>query len=203
MRIQTLLTLITLCVLPQWAYAHLVSTRFGEFYSGLLHPVLTLTHLVPWIAVGLFAGIQKHTTGNKVLILFPLTVLAGTFLGGIFSPAPFVETFNLISFPILGILIISGLAMNRLAFIATVAITGISHGFGNGLPELTGTDQLLYLMGVTCSAYVVVTLMSGLSRWLVQSQNWGLIAVRAAGSWITAIGIIYLSFTFLAPVANH
>ena len=50
--------LLLFCLLtPQCAHAHLVSTRFGEYYAGLLHPVITLSHLIPWLALALVAPI--------------------------------------------------------------------------------------------------------------------------------------------------
>jgi hydrogenase/urease accessory protein HupE len=66
-----------LLCLPEQAAAHLVSTRFGELYSGLLHPLTTLQHLVPWLALGLLGGLQAPRTARWALLAFPLAVLAG------------------------------------------------------------------------------------------------------------------------------
>jgi len=61
-----------LALAPFAAEAHLVSTRFGELYSGLLHPLTTLLHLVPWACLGLLAGLQRAETSRWVPLAFPL-----------------------------------------------------------------------------------------------------------------------------------
>ena len=68
--------LLLFCLLtPQWAHAHLVSTRFGEYYAGLLHPVITLSHLIPWLALALVAGLQNTASARTALPLFAIWTL--------------------------------------------------------------------------------------------------------------------------------
>jgi ABC-type nickel/cobalt efflux system permease component RcnA len=38
------------------AFAHLVNTNVGEFYAGMLHPLTSAEHLLPAVALALFAG---------------------------------------------------------------------------------------------------------------------------------------------------
>ena len=66
-----------LAVAPLTVQAHLVSTRFGDFYGGMLHPLSALEHALPWLAVGLLAGFQGARFGRWILLAFPVGLLLG------------------------------------------------------------------------------------------------------------------------------
>lgn len=194
---------MVLCLLqPGWAHAHLVSTRFGEYYAGLLHPVTTLTHLVPWLALGLLAGLQSAPQSRHTLLLFPLAVLLGSALGSLLPPQHWLDVINLLSFLLLGGLVLLARPLPVAAYCGLILATGISHGYANGMPELYGKNLGLYLAGVTTAAYLLVTVLTATSRQLITRPSWGIIAVRAGGSWIAAIGMMFLAFNVLiAPAA--
>jgi len=194
--------LLLFCLLtPQWAHAHLVSTRFGEYYAGLLHPVITLSHLIPWLALALVAGLQNTASARTALPLFPLAVLAGAALGSTLPAQQWIAVINLISFLVLGGLVLAARPLPPRFFIALVMATGLSHGYANGMPELFGQGLVLYLAGVTCAAYLLVSILTAASHQLITQRSWGIIAVRAGGSWIAAIGFLYLAFTLFVKGA--
>ena len=194
--------LLLFCLLtPQWAHAHLVSTRFGEYYAGLLHPVITLSHLIPWLALALVAGLQNTASARPALPLFPLAVLAGAALGSTLPAQQWIAVINLISFLVLGGLVLAARPLPPRFFIALVMATGLSHGYANGMPELFGQGLVLYLAGVTCAAYLLVSILTAASHQLITQRSWGIIAVRAGGSWIAAIGFLYLAFTLFVTGA--
>jgi hydrogenase/urease accessory protein HupE len=41
----------TFGVIPTPAFAHLVNTKVGEFYAGMLHPLTSVEHLFPSLAL--------------------------------------------------------------------------------------------------------------------------------------------------------
>lgn len=183
-----------LLLLPQSAMAHLVSTRFGEFYSGVLHPLSTLTHLLPWLAVGLVSGLQCQSTARKVLLYFPLSVSLGVLLGSWFSPLPITDALNLLSFS-MALLAVLTINLRPGIFISLLVLFGLSHGYANGVTDLRGSDLLLYVGGVTVAAYFLLALITAITYVLANGQPWGKVAVRAVGSWIVAIGLLYGGFT--------
>ncbi len=186
-------------LLPQWADAHLVSTRFGEFYAGILHPVTTLEHMVPWLAIGLLGGLQSLKLGRLALILFPLTVLIGVWFGADWGgEIGWVKTLNLLSFLIFGVLVLMAKPLNEVLFIGLITLFGITHGIGNSASDLVGNQFMLYVAGVVTAAYLMMTLLVAASHQLIQQQLWGAVAVRALGSWIAAVGLIYAGFTYFA-----
>lgn len=182
---------ISLLLLPGQAAAHLVSTRFGELYSGMLHPATSLQHLVPWIALGLLAGLQNAKTARWALLAFPGGTLIGLVVANLFPGIPFVETLNVASFVILGVLVALKIALAPSLFVLLVVLIGLCQGYANAAPEFHGFAWLLYAVGVGLAAYLSITLVSGFVHALASERSWGNIAVRAAGSWVAAAGAMY------------
>ena len=187
---------IALC-LPEGAWAHSVSSRFGELYSGILHPLTTLQHLVPWLGLGLLGGLLDTRTSRWVLIAFPAAAGAGTLLAGTLPALAIVTYFNLSSFVIIGIAVALALTFNTPMFVGFTVLIGFSHGYANGNPDLTGVAQLLYVFGVMVAGYLVVAMTTGFANALSSRTPWGGVAVRAAGSWIVAVGLVFGGFTLL------
>ncbi len=179
------------------AHAHLVSTRFGEFYAGLLHPLTTLSHVVPWVALGLLAAVQGMRGARWNLLAFPLAVAIGVLLGS-WLPGfdAGLQWGNIASIVLLGALLATAVALPMPVFLGLSVVFGLSHGYTNVVSELEGRALLLYTTGVACAGYLLVALL-GASALVVVRQNWGLVAVRALGSWILAAGVIYAGFSLL------
>lgn len=186
---------------PGIASAHLVSTRFGELYSGILHPLTALAHIVPWLALGLLGGLQSPQTARHALLVFPLAVLGGLMLARIAPGLPFVVTFNLFTFILLGALVAFSLELGSGWFVGLVALVGLSHGYANAAEGLRGGPWILFILGVGLAAYVSITLFTSLAYVFSHDRAWARIAVRAIGSWIAAAGTMYLGFLSLAPQA--
>jgi hydrogenase/urease accessory protein HupE len=183
------------------ASAHLVSTRFGEFYSGLIHPVSTLLHLVPWIALGIFGGLLGSDVSKRVLIVFPLAVAVGALLATRLPQYEFVFALNAASLIVLGLLAAFALQLNVAAFLGLTIIVGLSHGYANGVADLSGGPLVLYILGVSVAAYLLISIATGLSHALTHRTPWGRTAVRAVGSWVVAIGLVFGAYSFLPGAA--
>ena len=186
----------TLALVPGVAEAHLVSTRFGELYSGMLHPLTTLQHLVPWLALGLLGGLQHPETGRWALLAFPVAVLLGVVLAALAPGLGFVDDLNVLSFIVIGALVALAYRTGPLPLLTLVVFFGLTHGYANAA-ELSGFAWVLYLTGVGFSAYVLVALAAGSAQALTAGPGWGTIAVRAVGSWVAAAGVMYLTYLWL------
>ncbi len=197
-KLRPIIWIACLALLPQTALAHLVSTRFGEFYSGMLHPVTTLLHLLSWLAIALLCGIQQQGYSKWALLLFPGATLFGALIGSWFLHPEWIHLVNIASF-LVGLLVALALRLNPAAFIALLLVFGFSHGFANGEPGLRGSEFVLYVSGVAAAAYLLMTLISAATRLTVTQAPWGIVAVRAAGSWIMAVGILHIGFTLMIP----
>ncbi len=193
---KALLLLLALFAAPD-ASAHLVSTRFGELYSGMLHPITTLQHLVPWLALGLLGGLQPIESSRLGLLVFPVAVLLGLGLQSVLPALPFVAAINLAGFVVLGLLIAFRIPLPGNTFAWLAVLVGLTHGYANASPDLTGYGSLLYALGVGIVAYMTLALVTGPAQALSERDGWGPVAIRAAGSWIAAAGMMYAGFLLL------
>lgn len=200
-RLQRLIWLTLIVSLPSTAQAHLVSTRFGEYYSGLLHPLTTLVHLVPWLALAIFASRHSKLFARHILLVFPLAVGLGVLMGGLWGDrlgfGPWVLMLNIISFVALGGLVALARPLTTPISLALVVFFGLVHGFANGDVDLADGSLVLYVAGVISAAYLVFALVAASAVVIAQRGVWGGIALRALGSWILAAGLIYGGFEAL------
>jgi len=173
------------------AAAHLVNTRFGNFYDGMLHPLTAMEHMIPWLALGLLAGLQPRA-GRWMLLAFPVGLALGTVLAVAVPGFGFVTTVNLGSFILLGACVALALPLPPALLAALAGLLGVSHGYANGLAMNAETNPWLFTPGAVTVGYLVVVIVAAITA--IAANKWGAarIAVRAAGSWIFAIGILML-----------
>lgn len=174
-----------LCI-PSRAAAHLVTTGMGPVYDGIGHLLLTPEDLVPVLALALYSGLRGAAAGRRTMFLLPIT----WFIGGLAGSAVNIATsfpIPAVSFLIVGGLVAADLSMPAAAVAVLAIALGLVHGFLNGaaLREGAGT---LGLIGIMTMLFVLVTLASALIVSL--RKPWTRIAVRVAGSWIAAIGLL-------------
>ena len=62
---------------PAQAFAHSLSTRFGDFYGGLLHPLTSLEFGMGFLVLALLAGQQDKRGARLVLAWFIAAMFAG------------------------------------------------------------------------------------------------------------------------------
>jgi urease accessory protein len=183
---------ITWIAVPS-AHAHLVNTGFGPFHDGLTHLFVTPEDLLPVLALALLAGLRGPRFGRAVLFALPVAWLIGSIAGLSLVPPvalPVVETILTIA---LGALLAAESPL-PLASIAGLAILlGLLHGVLNGseLPKMSLSGQISTL-GVATALFVAVSLLAGQASSL--HVPWTRIAVRVAGSWIAAIGLLMLGW---------
>jgi hydrogenase/urease accessory protein HupE len=186
-----LLAFLAALLIPVRADAHLVTTGLGPVYDGIGHLLLTPEDLVPILALALFAGLRGARAGRLALFVLPVAWLAGGLLGlrlGTASNTPVPA----LSFILLGLLVAADLRLPDGVVAALAAAVGLVHGFWNG-PALAGTGPgALGLLGIAVVAFVMVALAAALVVSLEAPA--ARIAVRVAGSWIAAIGLLLLGW---------
>ena len=171
---------------PSSATAHLVTTGMGPVYDGIGHLLLTPEDLVPVLALALYAGLRGTVAGRRTMFLLPLAWFIGGVTGSAVNVIPSIPI-PAISFLVLGGLIASDLFMPDAAVTALAIVLGLVHGFLNGavLKDEAGT---LGLVGIMSIVFIAVALASAFVVSL--RRPWMRIAVRVAGSWIFASGLL-------------
>ena len=183
---------VTLALAPS-AQAHLMNTGFGPFYDGLTHLFVTPEDLLPVIALALLAGLRGPRFGRSVLFVLPVAWLVGSTAGLLLAPQFTLAKAEIIVTIGLGAL----LAADRplpLAFVVGLAILlGLFHGILNGYELAKGPSSgQMVTVGVAVGLFVLVSLLAGQAASV--RMRWARVAVRVAGSWIAAIGLLMLGW---------
>ena len=182
----------TLSVAPS-ARAHLVNTGFGPFDDGLTHLFVTPEDLLPVIALALLAGLRGPRFGRAVLFALPVAWLGGSAFGLLLVPSitlPLAETILTIA---LGLLLAIDSSLPLVPVAGLAILLGLLHGLLNGseLPKMSSSSPIS-LAGVGVALFVAVSLLAG--QTCAVHVRWVRVAVRVAGSWIVAIGLLMLGW---------
>ena len=180
---------------PARAEAHLVSTGLGPVYDGIGHMLTTPEDLIPAIALALLAGLRGAGPGRRALFLLPAAWFAGGLAGLAMSAA---ATFPLaaISFLFLGVLVAANAPLTARGVAAIATGLGLAHGFFNGIAFHDSASGSLNLAGEATVLFALVALVSAFVVSL--ERPWTRIAVRVAGSWIAAVGLLLLGWALRA-----
>lgn len=181
---------------PATASAHLMSTGFGPFYDGLAHLFITPVDLMAVLAVAMLAGLSGARSGRCTL----LSVTAAWWIGGMISlsmegvvaawmigaaAAPFF----------VGLAVALDLRLPLAATTSVAALVGAGFGLLNGLSLRATEAAILPLVGITTAVFLCVTLVTALTVHLSKNRDWRRVAIRVAGSWITAISLLMVGWT--------
>lgn len=186
-----------LLLVPGIASAHDLSDRYGPFLGAAIHPLTELDHVFPFLAIGLYAGLQGVPVVWRTVASFIVALVVGVLVPLAVTPPPdvanFLGVFNLASFFLMGALVAAALRAPGPAAAALAAIFGLSHGVENGI-DLAGVHSVWSIAGVIVAGLIATAPAAFITTRL--RPGWQLIAVRVAGSWIAAIGLIVLGLRF-------
>jgi urease accessory protein len=187
-------TLIALLAFAAPAHAHLMTTGFGPFYDGLTHVFVTPEDLLQVIAVALLAGLGGAPSSRLALLALPTAWLAGNVGGALGLPCttPFATTAA--ATILVGGLVAADVPLPPAAVAGIAAAVGLVGGARNGIEVATAAASPLVGVGAACALFVLVSLLGG----QVSSVRapWGRVVVRVGGSWIAAIGLLMLGWSF-------
>ena len=172
------------------AGAHSLSSRFGDFYGGMLHPVTALEHALPIFALGLLAGQQGARAARWLLLVFPFALLLGAALAIVAPALPWVPVLNRASFALLGALVAGAWRLPLPLMAGLAALFGLSHGYENGSALTPEVAAHLFVPGVALIGFMAAAVVSAVTLALTAKAHWLRIGVRVVGSWIAAIGIL-------------
>jgi len=189
------LLLLLLFAFPATAHAHSPVKGLGDFYSGLLHPLTTPAHILIIVALGLLAGRRRPFHLKAPMAVFITTsgvALIAASVGGIKAVHPAL----LISIALCaGTLLTLDRNPGTLHFCALFAIAAAAMGLDSAAESASTAAVVKTLLGnwvslavLVCDIAIYVSL-GGEAKWLK-------VALRIAGSWIIAISLLVLAFSF-------
>ena len=184
--------LIVPTAFPSIAAAHLVTTGLGPFYDGALHLLLSPEDLLGLIAAVALAGLHSAKAGRMAVVALSVTWFLAGFAGLNLAIPLDLPWLSVCSLVILGGLVAVNPALPPAAVATLAGVYGIIHGLLNGsaltainagLPTLAGVSLTVLIISLLCSAFIVSL-----------QAAWTRIAVRIAGSWIAAVGMLMLGW---------
>jgi hypothetical protein len=176
---------IVLSLLATPASAHLVSSGLGPVYDSVLHLLMSPEYLALVLGVAIWSGLKGARHGRWALFVLPAAWLVGAFVGpaAVGIPASIIVAIACVG---LGGLIAADLSLPLSATIAVAASIGFFAAAMHAAAE--SSSHLPGLLGVTAAIFVLMALVSSL---IVPVRIlWVRIAVRVAGSWLAALGIL-------------
>lgn len=188
------IALFAVVMCPAPAEAHLNSTGMGPIYDGLIHFLTSPEDLVPALALALLTGLSGADYGRRALFVLPTAWLFGGFAGLTASATNGSAVLSSMWFLLLGILLAADVKLSLRVITALAALAGLYHGYLNGTGMGASGYASAVLLGLAFAVFVLVALAAALVVRL--RAQWTRIAVRVAGSWIAASGLLLLGWSF-------
>jgi hydrogenase/urease accessory protein HupE len=167
----------------------------NEFVNGLLHPLTSMPHVLVLVGLGLMAGRQRPLKLKPMIWSFaPVSALALalTLTGWIRQVHPAVLT---------GLALVAGafLALDKIppapVMVALFAGAALFMGLDSAVEVESGWKQFKTLSGTWISLNAVLFDLA-IYVSLGAQAKWLQIALRVVGSWIIAIALMVLAFSF-------
>jgi urease accessory protein len=179
------------------AVAHKLLEGIGDFYAGLLHPVVVPSEVLVVAAVGLLLGVSGLAACRYGIPALGAGLAAGLVVFGEMLPADLDTTTLLLLVSLAAALsVATGLKLSPIASAALGLIGGLAIGL-DARPEVETTSAMLVACGATIVGGAIATSIVSVSV-LGRKKFWQTVAARIAGSWITAITILYFAWQMAA-----
>lgn len=173
------------------ARAHLMNTGFGPFFDGATHLFLTPQDLLPVVALALLAGLRGPRCGRAVLFMLPAAWLASSIAG--LPVAPQATPAAAIMTVALGALVAADRPVPPAAILGFAIVLGLLGGSASGNELAQAGSSVLGVAGVATALFVVLSLLAGQVTAVRAAA--ARVAVRVAGSWIAAIGMLMVGWS--------
>jgi len=187
------LGVLACALLPSPAEAHLVTTGLGPIYDGISHVLMSPDDLVPILALALLAGLNGPAAGRRALFALTGAWLVGGMVGFLFGHPIVPGTVTTASFLVIGGLTAADRRLSPTVVTALAIMVGLLHGWLNGAGIAESQREVLGLAGIAGAIFVLVAIASAFVVSL--RVDWMRVAVRVAGSWVAAIGLLMLGWS--------
>lgn len=156
-------------------------------------------HVLVVIGLGLLAGQQGSGPARALRLALPVAWVCGGLVGMTWPEAGPLRVPLILTFVSVGGLVALDRKLARSVVVALAAAAGLLHGYVQGREMAGGGLTWPALLGATAVVLVLAMLLPACVVRL--KPAWTRIAVRVAGSWIVAIGLLMLGW--LARGSGH
>ena len=179
---------------PAWSHAPMQG--IGEFYGGILHPLVVPAHVLALVMLGLLAGQRGMAAVRRTYLGFlPALVaglaLSGTRFGG--GQEPLLLLFSALA----GLLVVVQGRWPIGVLLPAGAAVALLLGLDSAPEGLALGPYVATLTGTALGAFACLLLVADLSE--RASKGWQRIGLRVLGSWGAASATLVYAMRWLAP----
>lgn len=183
-------------LLPAVAEAHNLSPGIGDFYAGAFNLVGGPVDVLVWVSLAGLAGLHPRRPAGWVAETFAAGLLGGLLAGRSWvanAPPELADAAVLLA---AGGLMAAGRRLPVPLLLGLVAVIGAMRGWHYGADTLERPGLLALGGGLVLAGYVLVACAVAVVLWFQSNEDgtaartWRVVALRAAGSWISAIAIL-------------
>jgi len=172
----------------------LAATLLSLGVAGRAHAHEIRPALLGLFAAALLAGLAGPQAGRWTLAVLPAAWLVGGMAGLLLPGVPALPGLSVLSFTALGVLVALDVKLPAWGVSALACLFGLLHGLLNGVALAQADKGVLTLLGIVISVFILSLLVSGTVVSL--RPAWTRIAVRVAGSWVAAVGLLMFGWLF-------
>jgi hydrogenase/urease accessory protein HupE len=169
--------------------AHLVTTGLGPVYDGILHLLLSPDDLLGVIALALLVGLNGKHASRCALFALPSAWWLGGYCATLSSGELELPILSAATTAAVGAMAAFDLKLTPKAATVLSLLFGAFHGFLNGV-YVTPRG----LAGIAVTIFALTAIAAALAVSL--RPPWTRIAIRVAASWIAAISLLLIGWTW-------
>jgi urease accessory protein len=173
-------------------FAHSQIAGIGDFWSGMLHPLISPAHLIILIGFGLYLGQQAPRGTAASVASFGLALAAGlavTTAGRI----PAINQPVLLSVAMsAALLIVTERGLPAAASAVLFGLAGLLVGLDSATENAALGTAIKMAIGTWLCSCLVTFNVALYTSWLTKA--WQRIGIRVAGSWVLAIAMLVIAF---------
>ncbi|RMH15862.1 MAG: hypothetical protein D6698_10565 [Gammaproteobacteria bacterium] len=183
-----------LLLTPSTAHAHMMIKGMGPFVNGLLHPLVTIPHLLLLLGMGALLGQHPPLRLKWPMLTFAASSALGLLLSttGWFPPTmpqPLLLGFALV----FGVLIASAYPIPTWLQLTLLGLTALLLGLDSAVDKAIPTGHLQILFGTWLCLNLAIYNIAFYSAFC-DRKKWSQIGLRVLGSWLAAIAVLVLAF---------
>jgi urease accessory protein len=166
----------------------------GGFYGGLLHPVLTPTHALALLGLGLLIGQQPAERRRLPQLLFTLALAGGLLALALAVGETPAGAVLLVGVALSGALVAAAFRLPLLVLGPLALALGAAIGLDSPPEVISFQEGVVMLIGTGLGATIGLGLVVEAAARM--ARDWQLIGVRVLGSWTAASALLAIAVRF-------
>mgnify|MGYP003639285960 FL=1 len=187
---------LALCCAAFPAWSHAPMQGVGDFYGGILHPLVVPAHVLSLVMLGLLAGQRGMAAVRRTYLGFLPALVAGLALSGA-GVAEDPEPLLLLASALMGLLVVLQWRLPPGLFPLIGATVALLLGLDSAPEGLAPAPYVATLAGTALGAFACLLLVADLSE--RASPGWQRIGLRVLGSWGAASATLVYAMRWLVP----